>query len=145
MTALHARVWASRALPPELLPRLAIGRWSRSSTGYINYERRPYRIVVRGSRDPLQLRSTLLHELAHAILRLHSTDAKEHCRCPDPCAWDAHGRRFKAHLAALEHEFHEGLHSRWGLAGCLGRTRVPAGTPWQVNLECRRARAATAP
>jgi len=135
MVDLTRTVWAAEGLPDSARPRLRLGAPARSTRGYINYAGLPYGIVVRRDRDPSMMRSTLLHELAHAVHRLHATDGSA-CRCTARCAWDGHGPTFKLHLARLEHRFAPGTHSRWGIAGCRGLTRVPSGTPWHAAIPC---------
>lgn len=135
MDDLTRSVWTDGGLPASALPRLQLRAPARSTRGYINYRSIPYRIVVRRHDDLSVMRSTLLHELAHAVHRMHASDASS-CRCNVRCEWDAHGATFKTHLAGLEHRFTPGRHSRWGVAGCRGLTRVPAGTPWHAEIPC---------
>ena len=130
-------VWAGEGLSAAILPRLAVSPPARSTRGYINYGRIPFRIVVRVDQDERTMRNTLLHELAHAVHRTHAFQAKT-CACESTCVWDGHGPIFKRHLARLEHRFQPGTHSRWGLAGCRGLRRVPARTPWHISIPCPR-------
>lgn len=83
------------------------------------------------------MRNTLLHELAHAVHRLHVTE-RGLCGCAPRCGRDRHGPMFKRHLARIEHRHQPGTHSRWGLAGCLGRQRVPPRVPWHAEIACSR-------
>jgi len=135
MEELTTAVWTAEGLVAATRPVLLVGPPVRRTRGYINYAQIPYRIVVRRDGERTLMRSTLLHELAHAVHRLHSTD-KRSCRCGTRCIWDGHGAQFKTHLARLEHHFSPGTHSRWGIAGCRGLTRVPAGTPWHADIPC---------
>lgn len=135
MEELTRSVWAEGGLPESTLPRVHVRAPARSTRGFINYGSTPYRIVVRRHGERSVMRSTLLHELAHGIHRMHASDAAS-CRCEVRCVWDAHGATFKAHLARLEHRHTPGVHSRWGIAGCRGLTRVPAGTPWHAEIPC---------
>lgn len=135
MEELARAVWAADGLRESTLPQVHVRAPARSTRGFINYGRTPYRIVVRRHEDQSIMRSTLLHELAHGIHRMHASDAAS-CRCAVRCVWDAHGATFKVHLARLEHRHMPGVHSRWGVAGCRGLTRVPAGTPWHAEIPC---------
>ena len=137
LDALLIEVWASEAMPVAIQPRLAVSPPARSSRGYINYARVPFRIVVHVDEDEHTMRNTLLHELAHAVHRTHAFE-QESCGCEQRCIWDGHGPIFKRHLARLEHRFQSGMHSRWGLAGCRGLRRVPAQTPWHSSIVCPR-------
>jgi len=132
---LLAEAWASEQMAAAQLPRLAVSPPARSTRGYINYSRLPYRIVVRFDEDEHTMRNTLLHEIAHAVHRLHAFE-RGNCGCERSCEWDGHGPVFKRHLARLEHRFQPGTHSRWGLAGCRGLVRVPARTPWHAAISC---------
>ena len=140
LDALLTEVWASEGLPPARLPRLAVSAPARSTRGYINYGRVPFRIVVRVHQDAQMMRNTLLHEVAHAVHRTHAFE-RVTCTCVEACIWDGHGAIFKRHLARLEHRFQAGTHSRWGLAGCRGLRRVPARTPWHASIPCPRDQA----
>lgn len=135
MEALTRAVWVEDGLAESTLPRVHVREPARSTRGFINYARMPFRIVVRRHEDDAVMRSTLLHELAHGVHRMHASDAAS-CRCEVRCVWDAHGATFKAHLARLEHRHTPGRHSRWGVAGCRGLKRVPAGTPWHAEIPC---------
>ncbi len=143
MGELTRAVWAESGLPASALPRVSVRAPARSTRGFINYGAMPYRIVVRHHEDRAVMRSTLLHELAHGVHRMHASDAAT-CRCAVRCEWDAHGATFKAHLARLEHRHMPGVHSRWGLAGCRGLSRVPAGTPWHAEIPCPASEGASA-
>jgi len=134
---LLTEVWASERMPAAMLPRLAVSPPARSTRGYINYGRVPFRIVVRVNDDERTMRNTLLHELAHAVHRTHAFEQST-CCCEQTCVWDGHGLMFKRHLARLEHRFQAGTHSRWGLAGCRGLRRVPARTSWHSSIPCPR-------
>ncbi len=137
LAALLTEVWTSEGMPEAMLPRLAVSPPARSTRGYINYRRAPFRIVVRVDEDEQVMRNTLLHELAHAVHRTHAFEPAP-CACDARCVWDGHGPIFKRHLARLEHRFQAGTHSRWGLAGCRGLRRVPARTPWHSSIPCPR-------
>lgn len=137
LTALLSQVWVSEGLSAAMLPRLAVSPPARSTRGYINYRRAPFRIVVRVDEDEQMMRNTLLHELAHAVHRTHAFESAT-CACDARCVWDGHGPVFKRHLARLEHQFQAGTHSRWGLAGCRGLRRVPPRTPWHSSIPCPR-------
>ena len=137
LAALLTEVWASEEMPTAMLPRLAVSPPARSTRGYINYRKLPFRIVVRVDDDERTMRNTLLHELAHAVHRAHTSEPVT-CSCDTPCVWDGHGPIFKRHLARLEHRFQAGTRSRWGLAGCQGLRRVPARTPWHSSIACPR-------
>jgi hypothetical protein len=137
LDALLTEVWTSEGLPSSMLPRLVVSLPARSTRGYINYGRVPFRIVVRVHQDAELMRNTLLHEMAHAVHRTHAFE-RVTCTCNKACIWDGHGAIFKWHLARLEHRFQTGTHSRWGLAGCRGLRRVPARTPWHASISCPR-------
>ena len=137
MAELAARVWEREGLPPDELPLVLLGSPARSTKGYFNASSRPPRIVVRRDPDRHTMRNTLLHELAHAVHRLHVSDDAT-CSCQPRCARDGHGPVFKRHLARIEHRFQAGTHSRWGLAGCLGRARVSPQTAWHARIACPR-------
>ena len=133
MTELTRAVWASDGLAASTLPRLQVRDPARSTRGFINYGRVPFRIVVRRHEDAAVMRSTLLHELAHAVHRMHASDAAN-CRCAVRCEWDAHGATFKAHLSRLEHRYTPGLHSVGGRGvpradARAGRDAVARGDP----------------
>jgi len=137
LESLLSEVWAREGLSEETLPRLAVSPPARSTRGYINYGRVPFRIVVRVDDDEQMMRNTLLHEAAHAVHRTHAFQ-REKCTCDEACVWDGHGATYKRHLARLEHRFQAGTHSRWGVAGCRGLRRVPARTPWHSSIPCPR-------
>ena len=137
MRELALEVWRAEELPLAQLPRLRVAKAKRSTRGYFSASSGATRIVVRRQRELRRMRNTLLHELAHAIHRLHCVEPPT-CRCERRCTADSHGAVFKRHLARLEHRHQPGAHSRWGLAGCLGRARVPPRTPWHVDIPCPR-------
>ena len=135
---LAREVWTAEQLPGDALPAIRLGKPARSTRGYYSPSRGAPRIVVRRHGDLPTMRNTLLHELAHAVHRLHCVE-RARCGCEPRCTEDGHGAMFKRHLARIEHRHQPGTHSRWGLAGCLGRARVPARTPWHAEIPCARA------
>jgi len=144
MDELAREVWSAEQLSTRPLPTLQLGRPARSTRGFYSYARGESRIVIRRHADARTMRSTLLHELAHAVHRLHHLE-RALCACEPRCSEDRHGPVFKRHLARIEHRHQPGTHSRWGLAGCLGRARVPAKTPWHSDIACPRCADAGSP
>ncbi len=142
MRDLTLDVWNAERLSMIAPPAVRLGRPARSTRGFFSYSGDRPRILVRWHEDAGMMRSTLLHELAHAVHRLHYTQ-RALCACEPACSEDGHGPMFKRHLARIEHRHQPGTHSRWGFAGCLGRERVPARTPWHSNIECPRSQKAT--
>ena len=135
MQDLVLEVWSAEQLATEALPTIRLGRPARSTRGYYSYTTPVPRIIVRRHEDMQTMRNTLLHELAHAVHRLHYVE-RGLCACEPRCTEDGHGAMFKRHLARIEHRHQPGTHSRWGFAGCLGRERVPARTPWHSEIDC---------